>query len=150
MNESKPSFAGRYLKLVLASLVMGGLAAAVGFAPTRNLAGDSGVTAMFAGCAVAVVAGWIGGLVACQPGSSGPERINRLLGATALRMFAAVGLALAAVFAGEFSTKPLVLWVALAYMITLVGETALFVRWTKQDETNTNSSTTSQAAQSGK
>ncbi|HNO76474.1 MAG TPA: hypothetical protein PKN33_00315 [Phycisphaerae bacterium] len=139
MSERKPTFAGRYVRLVLAGLALGGLAALVGYAPTLKIAGKTGVSAMYAGISAAVVAGWLGGIVACQTGGSGPERINRLLGATALRMFAAVGLALALVFATELSKKPLVLWVALAYLITLAGETALLVRWTRQDESRNDS-----------
>jgi hypothetical protein len=133
MNPAATGFAGRYLRLVLLSLALGLAAAGIGYFPTRRLGGDGAVAAMFAGCALAVLSGWIGGLVACVPGGSGAQQINRVLGATALRMAAAAGLTVATVLAGLFATKPLLVWVALTYLVTLAGETILMVRWMGHD-----------------
>ncbi|MCB9851146.1 MAG: hypothetical protein H6817_10640 [Phycisphaerales bacterium] len=133
MTGRADNFASRYLRVVLLSVVLGALIAAIGFLPTRRIAGDAGLTAMLAGCAIAVLAGWGGGLVACQTGGTAADRVNRMLGATALRLVVAAGLAVAAALSGMFAIKPLLLWVAIAYMVTLAGETVLIVRWVKSD-----------------
>jgi hypothetical protein len=134
MSHPPHRLAGRYLRLFGLTLLLGVIAAAVGFFPTRRLAGEPGVAAMLAGCGVAVLAGWIGGAVACRQGGRGPEQINRLLAATALRLFAAVGLALAVALSGLVVLKPFLLWVALAYLVTLAGETALLATWSRHTE----------------
>lgn len=126
-------FGRRYGQLMLAGLALGMLAAAIGYFPTKRIGGPQAVDAMLAGCAVAVLAGWAGGAVCCRPGGTAGQRINRVLGATALRMAVAAGLAVATALAGWFPVRPLLLWVALAYLITLAGETLLVVRWLGED-----------------
>ncbi|MCB9867334.1 MAG: hypothetical protein H6816_11965 [Phycisphaerales bacterium] len=126
-------FGKRYSRLVLTVLAVGLVAGGIGYLPTQRLGGSAAVAAMLAGCGIAVLAGWIGGLVSCQTGGTGPQQINRVLGATALRLVVAAGLALATALADILPLRPLLLWVALAYLLTLAGETWLVVRWIGAD-----------------
>jgi len=133
MIPAQNRFAGRYLRLMLVSLALALAAAGMGYLPTRRIGGEGATAAMLAGCALAVLAGGIAGIVACVPGGTGARQVNRVLGATALRMFAAAGLTVAVALSGLFAVKPLLVWVAIAYLVTLAGETMLVVRWARID-----------------
>ncbi len=133
MTANGQPFPRRYLQMAGVGLASAGVAAALGYVPTVRLGGESAVAAMLVGCGIAILAGWIGVIPACLPGTAGAALINRVLGATALRMVVAVVLTLAVVLADWLATKPLVLWVAISYIFTLAGETVVLVRWVNQE-----------------
>jgi drug/metabolite transporter (DMT)-like permease len=97
----------------------------VGYLPTRRLAGEGALPAMLAGCAVALLAAAAGGVpIALARRLAAPAaRTNALLGAMAVRFGVAVVLAVAAVLSGLFPNAPLLLWVAVGYVVLLVVET---------------------------
>lgn len=133
MTAVESSFWSRYWRMAGMGLVAGGVAVALGYFPTLRLGGADSVPAMLAGASVAVVAGWFGALLVCRSGGDAAARVNRMLGATATRLAAAVVLTLVVALSGWFRTSPLLLWVAVAYVATLAAETILFVRWAKTD-----------------
>jgi len=134
MTTDRGFSAGRFSRLVLCGFALVTLLACVGYFPTKRLAGDPAIRAMIAGCVIAWIAGCVGGLLAARTGGGGAERVNRILGATAVRLFVAAGLGVAAALSGFFDVRPLLVWVALAYVATLCGETILVVSWAKSDE----------------
>jgi hypothetical protein len=115
-------------RLVLRYLAWAGAATAalllVGYGPTRNLAGPGAVWAMLAGCGIALVAGIAGAVPVVfgerPQGSEGPARA---LAAMALRLVVVVVLTLSAALSGWFELKPLLIWVAIAYLAQLAVET---------------------------
>ncbi len=105
------------------------LLAAVGWIPTRWLAGPAGPAAMLAGCAIALAASLFGGLpIALGGGNDGGSRpsappVLRALAGVGLRLAVAVALAAAAALSGRFAVAPLVAWTATGYLVLLVVDT---------------------------
>jgi hypothetical protein len=102
------------------------VAMALGYYPTLRWAGREGVAAMLAGCAVALIAGLIGALPLCSSGwlGQGPSgMVNRILAASALRMAAALAMTLSLALSGFLPRAPLLVWIAVAYLWTLLVET---------------------------
>jgi hypothetical protein len=113
--------------------------AALGYLPTRHLAGSAGVIAMLAGCAVAWIASGVGGLplaLGSRPTAGaflgGPRGLpgrlapaptaspTAILLAMALRLGTVVALGIAAAESGLFEVRSLVLWTAIGYVAQLV------------------------------
>jgi hypothetical protein len=115
------SFLGLALALAVALCV-------VGFLPTRHLAGDDGVAAMVAGCAIglmsAALAGWL--LVAVAVDT--PEaRMRRGFLAMTVRLAVVIALGAAAVFSGQVPRQTLLFWIATAYVVLLPLEVRLAI-----------------------
>lgn len=106
------------------------LVAAAGYVPTRRLAGDAGPTALWVGCAVGLLANWIG-LVVLGVTDSGKPRdlLQAVLLSTGIRFLAVLGLALIVALSGWVSPAPLLIWTAVSYVIALGVETVWLVRW---------------------
>lgn len=102
--------------------------AALGFLPTRRFAGDAGVTAMLAGCAIGLISAAAAGVLLVAMTAGTPEaRMTRSFLAMTARLGVAVAFAAAAVLSGLFSTQPLLLWVAIAYVALLPLEVRLAI-----------------------
>lgn len=111
----------RFLGWAAAAVAAIGL---VGYLPTRRLGGEGALGAMLAGCAVALLAAAAGGVpIALSRRLAAAARANALLGAMAVRFGVAAVLAVAAVLTGLFPNAPLLLWVAVGYVVLLVVET---------------------------
>lgn len=131
----------RYLRFLALAALAAGLVGAVGYLPTRNLAGDPGVTAMALALALCWAASAFGGVpvllaeaalaAPSAPGRGGkgqPPAEPQLpvvvaLGSMLMRLVAVLGLALAAVFAGLVPKEPLLLWTAIGYLALLGVDT---------------------------
>jgi hypothetical protein len=111
-------------------LALGALVA-LGWLPTRRLAGAAGLAAMGAGVAVS----WVGAALAALPvlaavARGGSERPVAVVGqAMALRAGATVVGALVAILGSELPRTALAVWIGLAYAALLAVETRWMTRW---------------------
>ena len=123
----------RFLVLILAAA---GVVAALGYLPTRRLAGTEGVVAMLGGCAVTMIASMIGAVsiavAARRPSGVTPQVI---MVATSVRLVVVLVLGGAAVLSGLFERGPLLIWVALSYLAQLAVDTWLAVKALKNEGT---------------
>ena len=101
---------------------------AVGYVPTRNLAGEDGVAAMFAGCAAGLISAALAGALLSTMSAPTPEgRMQRGFLAMIVRLAAVIGLGAAAVFSGAFSRQPLLFWIGVTYVALLPLEVRLAI-----------------------
>ena len=127
--------AARYLRFLALAALAAGLVGAVGYLPTRNLAGEPGVTAMVLGLTLCWIASALGGIpvllaeaalaAPSAPGRRGEPQLPVVvaLGSMLMRLIAVLGLALAAVFAGLVPKEPLLVWTAIGYLALLGVDT---------------------------
>jgi len=101
---------------------------AVGYVPTRRLAGEGGVGAMAAGCGISLVsaalAGW---LLTTVPAETPEARMKRSFLAMVVRLAVVTVLGLAAALSGVFVRAPLLFWMAAAYIVLLPLEVKLAI-----------------------
>jgi len=123
------SRAGRYIRFLgLAFVIVAGLGA-VGWLPTRRLAGPDGVLAMAAGCGISFIAAAFAGALLVAIDAATPEaRMQRSFLATIARLAVVVVLGIAAALSGEFSHSPLLFWMATSYVALLPLEVMLAIR----------------------
>jgi hypothetical protein len=115
----------RFLGLEFAVLAV---AMGLGFVPTRRLAGDDAIPGMIAGCMISFAAAALaGGLLVAVHAETPTARLQRSGLAMAVRLVVVVALGLAAVLSGQFSRRPLLVWLALTYMVLLPLEVLLAV-----------------------
>src|SRR5262245_12025173 len=110
----------RYARFVAVAVAIVLGLAAIGFQPTRRLAGEAALGSMAAGCIVGLVSAGLAGLLLVLVDAETPvARMQRAFLAMAIRLAAAVLLALAAGLTGEFETRPLLIWIAVTYLALL-------------------------------
>ena len=125
MTRSPSSRYGRFLGLAVAVVV--GLTA-IGYLPTRRLAGEAGIPSMFAGCGIGLLSAACAGLLLVSVAAESPEaRMKRSFAAMVVRLAVVVALAVAAVFSGLLSTQPLLFWIGIAYVALLPLEVRLAI-----------------------
>jgi hypothetical protein len=118
----------RYVRFVGFETIIVVAAIAVGYVPTRRLAGETGPAAMIAGCAVGLLSAVLaGGLLVSVPGETPNARMQRALLAMFVRLGVVVALGAAAVFSGLFARMPLLFWIAATYVALLPLEVKLAV-----------------------
>jgi len=101
---------------------------AVGYLPTRRLAGPDAVGAMVAGCGISLVAAALAGWLLTAIGAETPEaRMQRGFLAMVVRLAVVIVLGLAAALSGEFARAPLLFWMATAYVVLLPLEVKLAI-----------------------
>jgi hypothetical protein len=126
MTDDRSRAVGSYLRFLAWGIGTTVAAALVGWIPTRRLAGEEALPALIAGCVVALLASAIGGVPVVRTRSR-PDAMRRgptaALAATGLRLAATVVLGAAAVLSGWFAVRPLVVWIAIAYVVLLVVDT---------------------------
>jgi hypothetical protein len=128
MMSARAGSGGEYLRFLASAVLVVCGAAAIGYLPTLRLGGSAAIPALVAGLVVAVAASAVGGVAIAMAGSEPIRRPQALLLATALRLFTAVGLALAAVASGRFAGRPLVVWTAIGYVALLVVDSRYAMR----------------------
>ena len=115
----------RFLSLAVA-IVLG--LCAVGWLPTRRLAGAGGVPAMVAGCAISLLsAALAGGLLIIVSGDTPEARMQRGFLAMVVRLAVVVALGAAAALSGEVARQPLLFWIGIAYVALLPLEVKLAI-----------------------
>lgn len=125
--------AARYLRFVAAALAAAGLLVLIGYWPTQRLAGSDALGAMFAGCAVSFLASVVGGLPLCFR-REGSIPIFTAFVSMGLRLLAVVVLGTVAALSGFFPLRPLLLWLAIAYVALLAVDTVYAVGKTQPSE----------------
>ena len=101
---------------------------AIGWLPTRRLAGADAIGAMTAGCAIGFVAAALaGGFLAGAAGEAPDARMHRALRAMFVRLASVVVLGAAAMLTGDFARSPLLFWIGTAYVVLLPLEVRLAI-----------------------
>jgi hypothetical protein len=119
---------GRYAWFLGFSAGIAAALCAVGYAPTRHLAGDAGVAGMLGGCAAGLIsAALAGGLLVAVEAPTPEARMQRGFMAMTVRVAAVAALGAAAVFRGEFSRQPLLFWIGASYVALLPLEVRLAI-----------------------
>ena len=93
---------------------------AIGFWPTRRLAGDDGIPALIAGCLIGLLSSALGGLpIALIRNRAPASQVIASMGAMGARLLAVVVLGAATLLSGWFAPIPLLLWIAISYAALL-------------------------------
>lgn len=104
------------------------LLVAVGYGPTRGLAGASGVVALLGGCGAAAV----GAMLAAVPltRAVGGERtvLSAWGRATVVRFVSTLGMVAALMAGTRLAPEPLLIWAVLGYLALLATETVWLIR----------------------
>jgi hypothetical protein len=119
---------GRYARFLgLAVAIVLGLCA-IGWLPTRRLAGPGAVTAMLAGCAISLASAALAGWLLIVVGGETPEaRLQRGFLAMVARLAVVVALGAAAALSGELARQPLLFWIGIVYLALLPLEVKLAI-----------------------
>ncbi len=120
MTGARPRTAA-YLRFLAWTVALAVVIALLGYLPTKRWGGEGAVRAMLAGCGVGVVASALGGVPVLLFSEVGGA--TGALAAMAVRFAAALGLGLAAALSGSFERGPLLLWMAISYMVLLTVDT---------------------------
>lgn len=111
----------------LAAAVVVGLGA-VGYLPTRRLAGDEAIPAMAAGCVISLLAAALAGWLLTAVTAATPEaRMQRAFLAMVVRLAVAIVLGIAAALSGELARMSLLFWMATTYVVLLPLEVRLAI-----------------------
>ena len=122
---SKGSRYLRFLGLAVAIVVA---LCALGWLPTRRLAGPGAVVAMLAGSAISLLSAALAGGLLIAVGADTPEaRMQRGFLAMVVRLAVVVVLGLAAALSGELERQPLLFWIGTAYVALLPLEVKLAI-----------------------
>jgi len=101
---------------------------AVGYFPTRRLAGEAGVVAMAAGCGISLVSAALAGFLLTAVAEQTHEaRMQRGFLAMVVRLAVVTVLGIAAALSGAFARTPLLFWMATAYVVLLPLEVKLAI-----------------------
>jgi hypothetical protein len=115
----------RFLSLAVAVIV--GLCA-LGWLPTRRLAGPEAVAAMVAGCVISLVSAALAGWLLIVVSAETPEaRMQRGFLAMVVRLAVVVVLGASAALSGELARQPLLFWIGMAYVALLPLEVKLAI-----------------------
>ena len=104
----------------------------LGYLPTIRLAGKDAITEMVAGCCISFVASLIGMIPVwlAQRNPSGNIAMA-VLASTVVRLFVAMVLSLSIALSGLMKITPLLLWVAISYLVLLLTDTVYAVQLSK-------------------
>ncbi|MFQ5351194.1 MAG: hypothetical protein ACE5EG_12195 [Thermoanaerobaculia bacterium] len=113
----------RYLLFLVALVGPTGALLAVGYLPTRSLAGEAALPAMLLACAVSFVGSAVGGLPIATARESGLEGLKRFTASMVLRLLVVAVLAGAVIWFLDPERRPFLLWLAISYLVLLVADT---------------------------
>jgi hypothetical protein len=118
----------RYLRFLGLAVAIVVALCAIGWLPTKRLAGSGALGAMVAGSVISLLAAALaGGLLIAVGAGTAEARMQRGFLAMVVRLTVVVALGAAAVLSGEFARAPLLLWMALAYVALLPLEVRLAI-----------------------
>ena len=104
------------------------LAMAAGFVPTRSLGGHDAVTAMAIAGGMSVLATILGSIPVIWASLRSPEKVpTAALGATLLRVVLLGAMAAPVAAYGGLPLRPLLLWVAISYLVALGAESVVVI-----------------------
>lgn len=133
MASDGRSTVGALLRFSGLLIVAGGALALLGWYPTNNLGGASGIRGMLAGIGVGLAASLVGALPAlrAKPDGDTTQLMVSLLGGSGLRIAVALALSLAIVLGSEIERAPFLIWVGLSYLALLPLDVLLTLRQTR-------------------
>jgi len=114
---------GRYLRFLALAAAAAALLAAVGWLPTRNLAGDGGTVALVAACVVCWLGSALGGvpvLLGETAAAATRAPVAVAFGSMLVRFVAVLGLAMAGALSGLVAVRPFLVWTGIGYLALLV------------------------------
>lgn len=124
MSGSRRRAVAGYLRFVAWTVGLAALALAAGYVPTRTWVGAPALPAMLAGCAIGLLASWVGAIpVALAAAREVKAGQPIALGSMALRLFVVLALVLPGALSGWFARAPLVVWVGISYIVLLAVDT---------------------------
>jgi hypothetical protein len=116
----------RYARFLGESVALVLVVGAIGWLPTKRLAGPAGPAAMVAGCAISLFSAGIAGYLLVVVQAETPQaRMQRAFLAMMVRLAVVVGVGVAAALSGVLARSPLLLWLSIAYMALLPLEVKL-------------------------
>jgi hypothetical protein len=122
------SRSGRYARFLALAVAIVVALCAIGWVPTRRLAGADGIVAMAAGCAISLLSAALAGGLLIVVGAETPEaRMQRGFMAMVVRLAVVALLGAAAALSGELARQPLLFWIATAYVALLPVEVKLAI-----------------------
>jgi hypothetical protein len=123
MSAARRRAAAGYLRFLAWSVGLVALAFAVGYLPTRAWVDGVARRAMLAGCAIGLLASWLGAIPVALAAARGSGGQQVVFGAMALRLLVVLALVLPAAVSGWFARGPLLVWVAVSYTVLLAVDT---------------------------
>lgn len=118
----------RYVRFLGLAAAIGVALCAVGWVPTRRLAGADAIPAMVAGCGIGLMSAALAGLLLVAGGGEDAQaRMQRALLAMFVRLAVVVVLGIAAALSGVFARSPLLFWMATTYVALLPLEVRLAI-----------------------
>ncbi len=121
--------------LVLAPVLAVAVGVAVGAVPTRAAAGSSGLLAMVVAGGMSALAAVLGSIPAVWSALRMPEKLPAMaLGATLLRLVVLVAMAVPVALLAALPRRPLLLWLAISYVLALAAESAALAMLIKRLE----------------
>ncbi len=118
----------RYARFLGLAVAIVAALCAVGWLPTRRLAGPQALGAMVAGRAISLLSAALAGLLLMiMPADTPQARMQRGFLAMVVRLVVVLVLGVAAALSGEFARSPLLFWMAMAYMALLPIEVRLAI-----------------------
>ena len=122
------SRSSRYARFLTVAVAIVLVLCAIGWVPTRRLAGADAVAAMLAGCAISLISAAVAGWLLIVVGAETPEaRMQRGFLAMVARLAVVVVLGMAAALSGELARQPLLFWIGTAYVALLPLEVKLAI-----------------------
>jgi hypothetical protein len=119
---------GRYARFAGLAVAITIVLCAIGWLPTKRLAGAEALPAMVAGCAIGLLSAALAGALLIVAGAETPEaRMTRALLAMFARLGVVILLGVAAALSGVFARSPLLFWMATAYVALLPLEVKLAI-----------------------
>jgi hypothetical protein len=124
VSGAAPRPAGGYLRFLGRVAATAAAAALLGAWPTRRWGGEGALLAMAAGCGISALGAAVGGLPFALAGGAPAAAVPvRALLAAALRSLLVLALGLAAALSGRLPVGPLLVWLAISYVLLLIPDT---------------------------
>lgn len=134
MSDTR-SAAGDFARFLILAVAVVVFLAGVGYVPTKRLAGSDGTLAMAAGCFISLIASAMGAvpvvLARRQRGTdsqAAARRTTSVMMSMAVRFLVVLIMGVAAALSGLFVTAPLLVWLAISYVVLLAADTVFALR----------------------
>lgn len=116
------------LRFLGAEALIAAALCAIGWLPTERLSGPAALPAMVAGCGISLLSvalsAW---MITLMDGETPEGRMRRGMFAMFARLGLVIALSAAAILSGEFQVRPLLFWMAAAYLALLPLEVRLTI-----------------------
>jgi len=117
------SGARRYLLFLAALVGLTLVLLAVGYLPTRSVAGEEALPAMLLACGVSFIGSAVGGMPIATAHAGGMEGLKRFTASMVLRLLVVAALAGVVIWLLGPERKPFLLWLAISYLVLLAADT---------------------------